>query len=194
MAPRLLLGDGRLGLREPRGKLDFEPLAAGLGFGGERRTRLLSEPLRARLGLREGLLIGLAGLLGLDLHGGRVVEVARDRLAAVLDDAGKARQNEARHENVEQDERDRQPEELASEGRSLERRKAHILWLPVRFRGGVGRLCLGHAQESDPGGPQKKDRSTIRENIGDGGSRRRPGPERSAATPASLAPDHQRLR
>src|SRR5918995_1607378 len=73
---------------------------------------------------------------------------ALDHGAAVLDDAGEARQDQPGHQGVEHHEGDREPEELAAEGFRLEGRKADILMSAAgRFRCGMGRLSLSHGAD-----------------------------------------------
>src|SRR5258708_694882 len=99
------LGDDRACLAQTLGGDGAEPLAGLL----HRQLRLV-----ARVG--ERLLIGGDDRLGLGLHLASLVEIAFDAIAALVDDLLDPRQRQPRHQQIEDDEEDGEPEDLRREG------------------------------------------------------------------------------
>src|SRR5581483_5111173 len=61
------------------------------------------------------------------LEPARLGDVVRDAFLAAFDDAADPGQRQLRHQHVEQDEGDHQPDELRGKGLRLERRKAAVV-------------------------------------------------------------------
>ena len=100
-------------------------------LAGDLRLRLLArrmrDGMRVLAGLGERLLIGGDGRVGLLLQPAGLGEVAGDAVVALREDRADARQRHAAHQEIEQPEEDREPEELRAEGRGVERRERAML-------------------------------------------------------------------
>lgn len=96
------------------GKLRVQPgldlLAQGFGVRLGGVARRLADRVGFRLCLGKLLLIGSDGRVGIALGTGSLVEVLRDTVAARLENMGDARQNHLLQEEIEQAERNRQPQ------------------------------------------------------------------------------------
>ena len=140
-------GDDRAGRFDRR----FAHLFRGVGFhrsdalfgGGKARRRFvlgfcgdlgdLCIELLARVGRNrarfrrrfgERLIVRLLCIFGLLLEVGRLIEIVGDPVTAFFKRAAKARQHDARHDEIEEAKRHQEPEDLAREGRRIHLRQA----------------------------------------------------------------------
>ena len=105
--------------------LDDLPLLVGLAI-----CRVARRPGDRRglgAGVGEGLLVGGGRLLRFGLQALGLVEIGGDAIAPAFEDAADARQRHLRHQVVEDDEGDREPQQLRSEGGRVERREHLVL-------------------------------------------------------------------
>src|SRR5262245_7116001 len=129
--------DGLLGLGYMGIELGLERLAGALGGLGLAFAGLVGERLGAAAGIGQRFLIGDRSRVRVRLQPFRFGEITRDALLAVLDDRADARQRDARHQEIESHERQRDPEQLRGKGVLVERRKAGAM-----FRGRNMLRCL----------------------------------------------------
>src|SRR5262249_27406346 len=118
-----LLGLGNMGI-----ELGLERLAGALGGFGLAFAGLAGERLGPVAGVGQRFLVGDRRRVRVRLQPFRFGEITRDALLAVLDDRADARQCNARHQEIERHERQRDPNELRGKGVLVERRKAGAMF------------------------------------------------------------------
>ena len=109
-------------------------------------ARLVGERLRPRARFRQRLLVRCNRGIRCVLEALRLGKIVFDMLAARLEDRADARQRDPRHQEIERNEDERQPQQLRGEGLGIERRKPAAV-LARRNLDGSDWLCttLGHS-------------------------------------------------